>query len=101
MANRFARFCNSSRHTPCAVRRATGTPGFQPSRHGTRSVPATFLALLLVTCVSTLHAADGPLSIENIARDTPVDFEKEILPILRANCSACHNERKAEANLVL
>src|SRR5262249_38252409 len=34
-------------------------------------------------------------------RNTVVDFEKEILPILKNNCLACHNQTKAKADLVL
>ncbi|MGB0581202.1 MAG: c-type cytochrome domain-containing protein, partial [Limisphaerales bacterium] len=34
-------------------------------------------------------------------RKSTVDFEKEILPILRANCLACHNTTKAKADLNL
>ena len=36
-----------------------------------------------------------------VAHDGPVDFEKEILPILRRNCLACHNATDAESDLVL
>ena len=30
-----------------------------------------------------------------------IDFQKDVLPILRDNCLACHNETKAKARLVL
>ena len=42
-----------------------------------------------------------PIEIETINRKTDVDFEKEILPILRKNCLACHNSTDAESDLVL
>src|SRR5712671_8234152 len=42
-----------------------------------------------------------PITIAKIDRKTPVDFEKEILPILKNNCLACHNQTKAKAELVL
>ena len=31
----------------------------------------------------------------------PVDFQTEVLPVLRRNCIACHNSAKAENHLVL
>jgi hypothetical protein len=42
-----------------------------------------------------------PIPIAEIKRSTAVDFEKEILPILKNNCLACHNQTKAKADLVL
>src|SRR5262249_6452103 len=36
------------------------------------------------------------LPIAELKRDTPVDFEKELLPILKNNCLACHNTTKAK-----
>jgi WD40 repeat protein len=56
-----------------------------------------FLPCLLA---ATALAAE-PIAIEAPQRDTPVEFDKEVLPILRANCLACHNGQKAEAKLVL
>ncbi|MEM7392509.1 MAG: c-type cytochrome domain-containing protein, partial [Verrucomicrobiota bacterium] len=41
------------------------------------------------------------LPIEEIRRDTPVDFATEIYPFLKRNCIACHNESKAKAKLIL
>lgn len=45
-------------------------------------------------------AAKG-IQITHLQRTTPVDFEKEVLPLLRNNCLACHNRTKAKADLVL
>src|SRR5262245_5729968 len=42
-----------------------------------------------------------PIPIAKIDRKTPVDFEKEILPILKNNCLACHNKTTTKADLVL
>ena len=42
-----------------------------------------------------------PIPVADIKRDTPVSFEKEVLPILAKHCLACHNATKAESNLVL
>ena len=41
------------------------------------------------------------LPIADMKRGDPVDFEKEILPLLKNNCMACHNQTKAKAGLVL
>jgi len=48
---------------------------------------------------TTPPAASTPIA--ELKRDTPVDFEKELLPILKNNCLACHNQTKAKADLVL
>lgn len=42
-----------------------------------------------------------PIAVADVKHDGPVDFEKEILPILKRNCLACHNRTDAEAELVL
>jgi WD40 repeat protein len=34
-------------------------------------------------------------------RDAPVDFEKEILPVFRRSCLACHNRAESKGGLVL
>ena len=65
-------------------------------------VPCSLLAL--TCCVlgingDRLHA--DPTEIATIKRRSDVDFEKEILPILRKNCLACHNSTDAESDLIL
>ncbi|HEV2971973.1 MAG TPA: c-type cytochrome domain-containing protein [Pirellulales bacterium] len=42
-----------------------------------------------------------PIAIADLKRDKPVDFETEVLPVLRRNCIACHNSTKSEDHLVL
>ena len=48
---------------------------------------------------------EGPkpssLAVAELKRETPVDFEKEVLPILKNNCLACHNTTKAKGGLNL
>lgn len=51
-------------------------------------------------CTPCCAAAEA-ISIEVPRRSSPVEFAADILPILRANCLACHNEKKANGNLVL
>jgi WD40 repeat protein len=48
-------------------------------------------------------AANQPkgLSIAELSRSQPVDFQNDILPIFKNNCLACHNQTKAKAELVL
>ncbi len=56
--------------------------------------PAAFLAL-------TLSASGAPLTVAALKRDAPVDFAKEIHPLLKRSCLACHNTTKAKAGLNL
>ncbi len=42
-----------------------------------------------------------PIVIAKIDRKTPVHFEKEILPILKNNCLACHNKTTSKGELIL
>jgi WD40 repeat protein len=42
-----------------------------------------------------------PIPIAELKRDRPVDFQAEVLPVLRRSCIACHNSTKAENHLVL
>ena len=45
--------------------------------------------------------ASAGLEVAELSRSKPVDFTREILPILRKNCLACHNTRDAEGELNL
>ena len=47
------------------------------------------------------QALAAPIAIAEIKRDGNVDFEKEILPIFRRNCLACHSATEAQSDLVL
>src|SRR6185437_832488 len=47
------------------------------------------------------RAADETIAIAELKRDTPVDFEREVLPLLKRSCLACHNATTAESQLVL
>lgn len=63
----------------------------------------TLLVALYAASVSAavLAADPKPIAIAKIERATPVDFEKEVLPLLRASCLACHNKDKPKGKLVL
>jgi WD40 repeat protein len=43
----------------------------------------------------------APIAIAEVKHDGDVDFEKEILPIFRRNCLACHSATEAQSDLVL
>ena len=61
------------------------------------------LGLSLIAGVATVRAQDKvqPIAIAAVKHDGPVDFEKEILPILRRSCLACHNATQKESDLIL
>ena len=41
------------------------------------------------------------IAVVELKRETPVDFEKEILPVFKSSCLACHNQTKAKGGLNL
>lgn len=61
------------------------------------NIALTVLFLVDGTC----SAVAAPIDIAEIKRDTDVDFEKEILPLFRRNCLACHSATEAQGDLVL
>jgi WD40 repeat protein len=48
-----------------------------------------------------VHAEEEAISIAEVKHEGEIDFEKEILPIFRRKCLACHNNTDAESDLVL
>ena len=46
-------------------------------------------------------APEPPLPVSELNRTTPVDFNAEILPLLKQNCLACHHAKEAEGGLVM
>ncbi len=66
-----------------------------------RSQKAAWFLVLALQATFAAHAGAAGLSIAELNRDTPVDFEKEILPALKNNCLACHNTTKAKGGLNL
>ena len=59
----------------------------------------TFLFMSLIVGNSAI--AGPPIAIDTIQRAEPVTFDKEILPILRKNCLACHSASEKQGELVL
>ncbi len=73
-----------------------------------KNITTTFalwmLALATVALGTAARAEDPepqPIEVAAIEREDPVDFEKEILPILKKSCLACHNKADASGDLVL
>src|SRR6266481_8729893 len=64
-------------------------------------IPIIGLFPLGLLAEENIDAQRKPISIAKIDRKNPVDFEKEILPILKNNCLACHNKTTTKAELVL
>ncbi|HWA98422.1 MAG TPA: c-type cytochrome domain-containing protein, partial [Pirellulales bacterium] len=58
-------------------------------------------ALAALASSLAVSRADEPmlLDVAEIKRDAPVEFERDVLPILKKNCIACHNATKAENKL--
>ncbi|MCE9527436.1 MAG: hypothetical protein K8R36_15440, partial [Planctomycetales bacterium] len=59
------------------------------------------LVAALPLALVTRAAVAEPIAIAEVKHEGPVDFEKEILPIFRRNCLACHSATEAESDLVL
>src|SRR5207249_9855082 len=64
-------------------------------------VPGLFAAGILRSAPLESPVDGSGISISEIQGTEPVDFEREILPVLKNNCLACHNQTKAKADLVL
>ncbi len=60
-----------------------------------------FLVVAALACASALSPGKEALPIAKLERTTPVDYAKEVVPFMRKNCFACHNEKKAKADLNL
>lgn len=67
------------------------------------SFPTLRSSLFAVLCAATpaLAADPAPTAIAEVKHDGPVDFQREIMPLLKKNCTACHNVSKAEGDLNL
>jgi WD40 repeat protein len=78
----------------------------RPEASAYGSIRKTFavLTLLVSATIAGLPIADAqdlPLPVADLKRTDAVDFGKEIMPILKRNCLACHHEKEAEGGLNL
>lgn len=69
-------------------------------------LPSLLLAIPVICGLAVgTHSATAadlkPIAIAEVKHEGPVDFQKEILPILQKKCLACHNATDAESDLVL
>jgi WD40 repeat protein len=62
---------------------------------------AAAVAVFVAPASGAAGAKAKPIPVAKLDRKTPVDFEKEVLPLLNASCLACHNQTKPKAGLVL
>ncbi len=65
-----------------------------------RSLLGALLLAMTLGAIPILQAQE-PLPVADLNRESPVDFNEEIVPFLKKNCLACHNETKAKAKLIL
>lgn len=57
-------------------------------------------AAVAFLAIADVHA-QTPIPIAQVNRSEPIDFELEVLPILKRSCLACHNSSEAYGELVL
>jgi WD40 repeat protein len=57
--------------------------------------------LIAAAIVAASTVAAAPIPVTEIQRTEPVDFAKEVYPLLKQSCLACHNATKAKAELNL
>jgi WD40 repeat protein len=79
-------------------------PTFALSTLSRRILHSLVTASLLLGTIP-LSAAGAPgtkaIAFSRLKRSATVDFEREILPMLKNNCLACHNQTKPKGGLVL
>lgn len=79
-----------NRHvSPTSPQPANGLPRF------------TVMALAVFACSSLLADEERPIDPVEQKLGRPVEFDRDVLPMLRANCVACHNKGKSEGELNL
>ena len=66
-----------------------------------RSVSQLLLIPFSLVTATSVVAQELPIPIAEVQRESEVDFAKEILPVLKKNCLACHHEKEAEGGLIL
>jgi len=59
------------------------------------------IVVVAATAVSFAQSALTPIEPEAVSLDRPVDFARDVRPILEANCTACHSRSSDESDLSL
>jgi WD40 repeat protein len=75
-------------------------PNSDPPASGRVLVRALVL-FVMIASGPVVDAVELPLPVADLKRTEPVDFGKEIMPILKRNCLACHHAKEAEGGLNL
>lgn len=55
--------------------------------------------LILSAVLLPLVVPAAPLPVAKLTRETPVDYTTEIVPLLKASCTACHNKTTTKGGL--
>ncbi|MEN9282510.1 MAG: Chromosome partition protein Smc [Verrucomicrobiota bacterium] len=63
--------------------------------------PLPFFTASAMAALLSASAPAAPIPVADITREGPVDFAKDIHPLLKRSCLACHNTTKAKAGLNL
>ena len=58
-------------------------------------------AILLIPAMLPDLLSAAPITVAEVKREAPVDFAKDIHPLFKRSCLACHNTTKAKAGLNL
>src|SRR5438128_1967875 len=66
-----------------------------------RFIIVSAIAAVAIYFPAVRLASAAPTAIAEVKHEGDVDFEKEILPIFRRNCLACHSATEAQSDLVL
>lgn len=59
------------------------------------------LSVIIWSAIIATASAAAPITVAEVKRETPVDFAKDVYPLLKRSCLACHNTTKAKAGLNL
>ena len=61
----------------------------------------TVSAIVSTITILAMSVSSEAIPVAELERKSEVDFLQEVLPILRKNCLACHNETESEGDIVL
>lgn len=76
-------------------------PGTQSLPTANFSVTACLAWCVALALTATSARAELPIPVSEIDRSDPVDFAKEIMPLMKQNCLACHHAKESEGGLNL